>query len=105
MSLRKITYLALLSSETVSFFRPRALRRAITALPLAEEFLDLNPCLLTLLRREGWYVLFMSAFPFGSAKIVENPFPETLKGKNSVFFSQTHLRKPSSYLQDSILNC
>ena len=46
-------YLPLRSSETVSFLRPRARRRAKTARPLAVELRERKPCLLTLLRREG----------------------------------------------------
>jgi hypothetical protein len=52
-------YLPFLSSDTVSFFLPLALLRAITALPLAVDILCLKPCLFVLFRLLGWYVLFM----------------------------------------------
>ena len=48
-----------LSSETVSFLRPLALLLASTARPFLELMRLLNPCLLALLRRDGWYVLFI----------------------------------------------
>lgn len=48
------------SSETVSFLRPLARRAANTLRPLAVAILARNPCLLILLRREGWKVLFIA---------------------------------------------
>jgi hypothetical protein len=67
-------YLPFLSSETLNFFLPRARRRAMTALPLAVDIRCLNPCLLVRLRLLGWYVLFMNALFFGSAKLDKNCF-------------------------------
>lgn len=48
------------SSETVSFLRPLARRAANTLRPLAVAILVRNPCLLILLRRDGWKVLFIA---------------------------------------------
>ena len=53
-------YLPRLSSDTVSFFLPLALRAASTLRPLAVDILSLNPCLCLRLVFEGWYVLFIS---------------------------------------------
>ena len=53
-------FLPRLSSDTVSFFLPLALRAASTLRPLAVDILSLNPCLCLRLVFEGWYVLFIS---------------------------------------------
>ena len=58
------SYFPFRSSETVSFFLPRARLRVITALPFAVDILCLKPCLFVLLRLLGWYVLFMLATLF-----------------------------------------
>ena len=47
------------SSETVSFFLPRALRAAKTRRPFTVDILSLNPCLFFLFLTDGWNVLFM----------------------------------------------
>jgi len=47
-------YLLSISSETESFFLPFALRAASTLRPFLVAILALKPCLLTLLRLEGW---------------------------------------------------
>ena len=52
-------FLPRLSSDTVSFFLPLALRAARTLRPLAVDILSLNPCLCLRLVFEGWYVLFI----------------------------------------------
>ena len=52
-------FLPRLSSDTVSFFLPFALRAASTLRPLAVDILSLNPCLCLRLVLEGWYVLFI----------------------------------------------
>jgi len=52
-------YFMRVSSETVSFLRPFARRAASTLRPLAVAILWRKPCLLILLRREGWNVLFI----------------------------------------------
>ena len=70
-------YFPFLSSETVSFFLPRARRRAITALPFAVAILCLNPCLFVRFRLLGWYVLFILPSLFGTAKLQENWFHTT----------------------------
>lgn len=46
-------YLPFRSSDTVSFFLPRALLRAITARPLAVDIRCLKPCLFVRLRLLG----------------------------------------------------
>lgn len=53
-------YLNVASSDTVSFLRPFARRAANTLRPLAVAILARNPCLLILLRRDGWNVLFIA---------------------------------------------
>lgn len=75
-----------LSSETVSFLLPLRRRFANTLRPLAVDILFLNPCLLTLFLREGWYVLFIlllcfSDFQFAKIQIISN-----LANKNAYFF-------------------
>ena len=47
-------------SETVREARPFARRRASTLRPFAVAILSRKPCLLTLLRLEGWNVLFIA---------------------------------------------
>ena len=78
----KKAYLPFLSSDTVSFFLPFALRRVITALPPTDDILCLNPCLFVLLRLLGWYVLFMTRTIFGMAKVAEFLFEANLWHKN-----------------------
>ena len=53
-------YLRPSESETVRRARPLARRRASTLRPSAVAMRSRKPCLLTLLRFEGWYVLFIS---------------------------------------------
>ena len=48
------------SEETVSFLRPWRRRALSTRRPLAVAMRSRNPCLLTLLRVDGWNVLFIS---------------------------------------------
>jgi hypothetical protein len=50
------------SSETVSFFLPRALRAASTLRPFTVDILSLNPCLFFLFLTDGWKVLFMIGY-------------------------------------------
>jgi len=50
------------SSETVSFFLPRARRLARTLRPLAVAILERKPCLLALFLFEGWNVLFIGMY-------------------------------------------
>lgn len=52
-------YLCVFSLLVVNFLRPLALRAANTLRPLAEAMRNLKPCLLILLRRDGWKVLFI----------------------------------------------
>ena len=47
-------HLCELSSETVNFFLPLALRAEIIDLPLAVDILFLKPCLFVRLRLDGW---------------------------------------------------
>jgi len=54
-------FLCCFSSETVSFLRPRFLLAESILLPLAVDILSRKPCLLRLLRCEGWNVLFMAS--------------------------------------------
>jgi len=68
-------YFPFRSSDTVSFFRPLARLRVITARPLAVDILCLKPCLFVLLRRLGWYVLFMLATLFWDREISRKMFP------------------------------
>lgn len=51
-----------ISSETVSFFLPLALRAASTLRPLAVDIRLRKPCLFLLFRFDGWNVLFISFF-------------------------------------------
>lgn len=46
-------HLSIISSETVSFFLPLALREAKTLLPLAVDILVLKPCLFALFLLDG----------------------------------------------------
>ena len=55
-------YLPFFSSETVSFLRPCALRRATTLAPATVAMRLRKPCLFVRLRREGWYVRFIARF-------------------------------------------
>lgn len=48
-----VDYLYLVSSETVNFFRPFALRAAKTFRPLAVDILSLKPCLFLLFLTDG----------------------------------------------------
>ena len=52
-------YLSSLSSDTVSLFLPLALRLASTLRPFLVAILALKPCLLALLRLDGWNVLLL----------------------------------------------
>lgn len=47
------------SSETVSFFLPRARRADNTLRPFTVDILSRNPCLFFLFLFDGWKVLFM----------------------------------------------
>lgn len=65
------------SSDTVSLWRPFARREASTLRPLADSIRLRKPCTDLRLRREGWYVRFITycfKYPFlqGSAKVGEN---------------------------------
>jgi hypothetical protein len=62
--LRSDYFLPRLSSETVSFLRPFALRAASTLRPFAVDILSRKPCLCLRLVFEGWYVLFISLLFF-----------------------------------------
>ena len=53
-------YLEAISSETVRHLRPLARRRARTLRPFLVAMRSRKPCLLTLLRFEGWNVLFIA---------------------------------------------
>jgi hypothetical protein len=57
-------FLPRLSSDTVSFFLPFALRAASTLRPFAVDILSRKPCLCLRLVFEGWYVLFISLLFF-----------------------------------------
>jgi hypothetical protein len=57
-------FLPRLSSDTVSFFLPFALRAASTRRPFAVDILSRKPCLCLRLVFEGWYVLFISQLFF-----------------------------------------
>ena len=58
-----------ISSETLSLLRPFALRAAIIFRPLLVDILFLKPCLLRLLRLDGWNVRFMTVLFFEGAKV------------------------------------
>ena len=60
----KRAYLEAMWSLTVSEARPLARRRASTLRPLGVAILSRKPCLLTLLRLEGWNVLFIACIVF-----------------------------------------
>lgn len=57
-------YLLAIFDDTVRQARPLARRRASTLRPSAVAILSRKPCLLTLLRLEGWNVLFIAYFVF-----------------------------------------
>ena len=62
------------SSETVNLFLPLALRLASTLRPLFVDMRALKPCLLTLLRLDGWYVLLLIVSVFFERAKVESFF-------------------------------
>jgi hypothetical protein len=71
MLLVQIVYL---SSETVNLFLPLALRLASTLRPFFVDMRALKPCLLTLLRLDGWYVLLLIVPVFFEGAKVESFF-------------------------------
>lgn len=55
-------YFDAMESETVRRARPLARRRARTLRPSGVAILARKPCLFTLLRLEGWNVLFIAVY-------------------------------------------